>query len=175
MATLPLERVRGVFERSPVALTLCDLQQADAPLVLANERFSNLTGYGASEIIGRNCRFLQGAEDNEAARAEIRDALARCHEVQVILRNYRKDGTPFDNLLFLNPVGGDGRYMLGSQFGLTGTRSEPLTDAASRHVQGLSADLQRLAATSDALRNEQRRHMADVAAGLVTTWLRSQR
>lgn len=168
-----LERVRGIFERSSVALTLADLDSPDAPLVLANERFESLCGYSFSETAGRNCRFLQGEEENEAARAEIRHAIETQSEAQVILRNVRKDGTRFDNLLFLHPVGVGGsksRYMLGSQFELQA--ADKVTEGAVAHAGALSSELEKIGAVAERLRMQRRRYLADASAALVTAWAR---
>ncbi len=173
---LEFEKIRGVFERSPVALTLADMSQPDQPLILTNARFSNLTHYGETEMLGVNCRFLQKEGENPQARAEVKEAMAAGQEVQVIFRNYRKGGEPFDNLLFLHPIGKvDGRpeYYLGSQFELVGEAPDIL-DASGRHVDGLSSDLQRLEAITAQLHAERRRHLANTAAALVRTWVRSR-
>jgi len=168
-----LERIRGVFERSAVALTLADLESEDCPLVLANDRFEMLTGYPFRETEGRNCRFLQADLDNEAARGDIRAAIETRSEVQVILRNRRRDGTAFENLLFLHPVGVGGerpRYMLGSQFELRKS-AQPVEGAAS-HAEHLSSDLERIGAVAEQLHMQRRRHLADASAALVTAWAR---
>ncbi|MFD1913010.1 PAS domain-containing protein [Halodurantibacterium flavum] len=179
MSVMPdrMEVIRGVFERSPVALTLADLDREDAPLLLANDRFARLTGYGASEMIGKNCRFLQRPGENEQACADVRGAMESFREVQVVFRNYRKNGEQFDNLLFLHPIDGPNgaRYMLGSQFELVPQRPGAMQGAATHHVAGLSDDLARLTRLSEQLHAERRRHMAAAAASLVATWMRNRR
>lgn len=76
----------------------------DYPVVYVNKTFEELTGYAASEVIGRNCRFLQGPETDKATVAEIRAALAEGRSVTAELLNYRKDGRTFWNLLSITPV-----------------------------------------------------------------------
>jgi len=167
-----LERIRSVFERSGVALSLADAEAPDCPLVLANAKFEDLTGYRLRECEGRNCRFLQEPDTpgNAEARAEIRDAIASRGECQVVLRNHRKDGTPFNNLLFLHPVGPKGRYILGSQFEIEDTAVDAATEGARRHAGVLMKDLERIGAVSARLQMQGRRHLADAAAAMVTAW-----
>lgn len=169
--TQGFSKARDIIGRSAVALTLADLEAPDAPLVLSNDRFSGLTGYRAEDVVGRNCRFLQGRDlpANDAARAEIRRAIERREEVQVVLRNHRRDGSAFDNLLFLNPVRLDGRdYMLGSQFELAELGRVRL--GVGEHAAQLSEDLLRIADKADRIQMSHRRHLADAAAFLVGRW-----
>ncbi len=95
--------IRGT--RMPMVIT--DPRQDDNPIVFANLAFQTLTGYERDEILGRNCRFLQGPDTDPAAIAQIRDAIARDTSVQVDLLNYRKDGSYFWNALYLSPVRSD--------------------------------------------------------------------
>jgi len=85
-------------------ILMVDATSPDHPIVYANPGFEKTTGYSIDEIIGRNCRFLQGPETDETALAEIRAALREQRPVQVILKNYRKDGTTFWNSLRIAPV-----------------------------------------------------------------------
>lgn len=93
-----------------LSVTVADARLPDQPLVYVNAAFKATTGYAPDEVLGRNCRFLQGPDtDPEAVRA-LRDALDGCLPVQVTLLNYRKDGSTFWNQLSLNPIeGADGR------------------------------------------------------------------
>ncbi len=100
-------------------VTLADPDQEDAPIVYANEAFQRMTGYGRDEIIGHNCRFLQSDDRDQEERARLRDAIARREEIEVTLRNYRKDGSLFHNRLRVAPLrDAEGRtlYLLGIQF-----------------------------------------------------------
>jgi len=100
----PARRVADVAERLaadllsdvPVGMTLADPSHPDCPLVWVNEALTRMTGYRAAELLGRNCRILQQHEHGEQARerAAIRDAIANRTELTVVLRNFRKDGTP---------------------------------------------------------------------------------
>ena len=98
------------FEQSPVAMTLVDVEQAGQPLIAANAAFTALTGYGAHECLGRNCRFLQGPRTDPAAVEAIALAVAQGRAAQVEILNYRRDGSPFWNALRVSPVrSADGR------------------------------------------------------------------
>ncbi len=76
----------------------------DMPIEYVNARFLEMTGYTAGEVLGRNCRFLQGVDTDPASVALIRERLAKGQDVHVILRNYRKNGRAFWNELFIAPV-----------------------------------------------------------------------
>lgn len=85
-------------------VTIADARLPDRPLIYVNEGFERVTGYPVAEVLGRNCRFLQGADTDPAAIAEIRAAVAAERECVVEILNYRRDGTPFWNRLSITPV-----------------------------------------------------------------------
>ena len=85
-------------------ITIADLRLADAPLIFVNQGFERLTGYAAEDVLGKNCRFLQGPGTDSSAADEIRQAIARRRSCVVEILNYRKDGTPFWNRLSITPV-----------------------------------------------------------------------
>lgn len=97
---------RAAMDASSIGAALSDLRQPDQPLVYVNPAFEQMTGYRAAEILGRNCRFLQGSEHGQPAVAQIREAIAARRSLTVLLRNYRKDGSPFWNELTLSPLYG---------------------------------------------------------------------
>ena len=78
------------------------------PLVYVNPGFERMTGYRADEVLGRNCRFLQGRETDADAIAEVRAAIAERRETAVEVLNYKKNGAAFWNALFISP--GEGGY-----------------------------------------------------------------
>ena len=88
--------------RMPMIVT--DPRQFDNPIVFANDAFLALTGYTRLEVTGRNCRFLQGPGTEPAAVDRIRDAVRGAVDVRVDLLNYRKDGSTFQNALYVGPV-----------------------------------------------------------------------
>jgi PAS domain S-box-containing protein len=116
------ELAATAFQRTRMPMVVTDATREDHPIVLANEAFLKLTGYDATEVLGRNCRFLQGRGTSPAAVAEIRAGLQEAREVSVEMLNYRKDGSPFWNQLHLSPIHDDkGRlvYHFGSQIDCT--------------------------------------------------------
>jgi PAS domain S-box-containing protein len=96
------------IESAAQGITIADAGQSDEPLVYANAAFERITGYGVEEVLGRNCRFLQGERTDDAAVARLRRAIDREEPVSVELLNYHKDGTPFWNALDIVPVEGEG-------------------------------------------------------------------
>jgi PAS domain S-box-containing protein len=107
-ATAEMRRLAGPFiaalelTRQPMVVT--DPRLPDNPIVFTNRAFLALTGYDANEILGSNCRFLQGPDTDPASVALVRNAVAGRREVKVQLLNYRKDGGTFWNELYLSPV-----------------------------------------------------------------------
>ncbi|MUL38593.1 PAS domain S-box protein [Gloeocapsopsis dulcis] len=85
-------------------IVIVDPRQPDSPIIYCNPAFERMTGYSQDEVLGYNCRFLQGPDTDPTALAEIRCALHEERECRVILKNYRKDGTPFWNELAIAPV-----------------------------------------------------------------------
>ncbi|HXH03405.1 MAG TPA: EAL domain-containing protein [Candidatus Competibacteraceae bacterium] len=85
-------------------IVIVDIQQPGQPITYVNPAFERITGYRAEEVIGRNCRFLQGSETQQAGLNQIRLALAERREGHALLRNYRKDGSLFWNDLHVAPV-----------------------------------------------------------------------
>ena len=103
-------------------ITLSDPDQEDNPIVYANEAFELITGYSREEIVGRNCRFLQGEDRDQAGIEKIREAIREEKPLTVTLRNYRKDGTLFHNRFSIRPLfDRQGRlvYYLGIQYDVT--------------------------------------------------------
>lgn len=88
--------------RMPMIIT--NPRLPDNPVVFANDSFCRLTGYSRKEIVGRNCRFLQGEDTDQATVKKLHDAVEQIHPVEVDIRNYRKDGEPFWNRLLMAPV-----------------------------------------------------------------------
>ncbi len=85
-------------------IMICDAQAPDLPLVYVNPAFERMTGYSADEVLGRNCRFLQGTEREQPGLVELRRALAAQRAGEATLRNFRRDGSVFWNHLRLSPV-----------------------------------------------------------------------
>ncbi|WP_341740064.1 EAL domain-containing protein [Microcoleus sp. CAWBG640] len=92
-------------------IVIADALAPDYPIIYCNPAFERITGYSSQEILGRNCRFLQGPDTDPATVANLHEAIASCLECQVVIKNYRKDGTPFWNKLFLSPVRDERGYL----------------------------------------------------------------
>eukprot|EP01024_Parvocaulis_polyphysoides_P034245 TRINITY_DN30303_c1_g1_i1.p1 TRINITY_DN30303_c1_g1~~TRINITY_DN30303_c1_g1_i1.p1 ORF type:complete len:459 (-),score=88.11 TRINITY_DN30303_c1_g1_i1:7-1383(-) len=91
---------------------VADAMMPDIPLVYASESFLQMTGYSNDEVLGRNCRFLQGEGTDPKEVAKIREGIRNAEPVSVRLLNYRKDGTAFWNLLTVTPIKGqDGKVV----------------------------------------------------------------
>ena len=106
--------------RMPMVIT--NPHEADNPIVFANDAFCRLTGYAREEILGRNCRFLQGPESDPATVDRIRAAIKAQEPIEVDIRNHAKDGRPFWNRLLIAPVhdaNGDLAYFFANQFDIT--------------------------------------------------------
>jgi len=76
-------------------IVITDPSLTDNPIIFCNPAFESMTGYPSSEVLGRNCRFLQGADTDPATIDQIRKAVHEQVECQVVIKNYRKDGTMF--------------------------------------------------------------------------------
>ncbi len=85
-------------------MIIADLRQTDAPIVYVNAGAEKITGYRASDLIGRNCRFLQGIDRGQPQIDAMRKAIAANKPCKVTLRNFRRDGTPFWNEIRLLPL-----------------------------------------------------------------------
>jgi PAS domain S-box-containing protein len=92
------------MDEAPVGITVADATLPDEPLVYVNDAFERLTGYPAEEVLGRNCRFLQGPDTDPDAVRELRAGIESAEAVSVELRNYRRDGEPFWNRVELAPI-----------------------------------------------------------------------
>ena len=112
----------AAVQMSRMPMILSDPHRPDNPIIFCNQAFEKLTGYDRPEIVGRNCRFLQGRDTDPEAIGRIREALASREDVHEDIFNYRKNGSGFWNALFISPVfGPDGElvYFFASQLDVT--------------------------------------------------------
>jgi sigma-B regulation protein RsbU (phosphoserine phosphatase) len=133
-------------------VTIADARLPGRPLIYVNPGFERLTGYRASEALGRNCRFLQGPDSDPVAVAEIRTAIAEHRECVVEILNYRKDGARFWNRLSLAPVRdpqGEVTHYIGVQSDVTARREAE--DRLRRVKEALEQDLRLAARVQQAL------------------------
>jgi len=103
-------------------VTLTDPDMEDAPIVYANKAFEDMCGYPKNEIVGRNCRFLQGQDREQPEINKLRAAIKKGEAIEVTLRNYRKNGELFYNRLDVKPLlddRGNIVYYLGVQYDVT--------------------------------------------------------
>lgn len=111
-----------VLDECVNGVTLSDPDLDDNPIVYANSVFEKITGYSRDEMIGINCRFLQNDDRDQDEIKKIHHALETQTEVEVTLRNYRKNGELFYNRLVIKPLY-DGNdkviYYLGMQYDIT--------------------------------------------------------
>ncbi|WP_041351071.1 PAS sensor domain-containing protein [Nitrosococcus watsonii] len=103
-------------------VSLTDPDQEDNPLVYVNEAFEKITGYKKDEILGKNCRILQGNDKDQEGARRVREAIQKQVPIEVDLKNYKKDGELFYNHLAINPIfdqEGHLIYFLGIQYDVT--------------------------------------------------------
>lgn len=143
------ERVRGTlpmkFRDTSNALAevfcLTDPTRPDNPIIFASEEFHRTTQYGMDYVLGRNCRFLQGPKTNPNSVRRIREAIKECRHHSELFLNYRRDGSPFMNLLQCSPLcdsQGRVKYFIGAQIdvsglALDGAQMESLIELQSRY------------------------------------------
>lgn len=123
-------------------MVISDPRQPDNPLVFVNDAFCRLTGYSREELVGRNCRCLQGPDTDSDAVRQIREALRNRRSIQIDVRNYRKNGEAFWNRLSIGPVhdsAGEVIYFFASQVDATFERERLLGLESSN--ASLSAEL----------------------------------
>ncbi|QDS74509.1 hypothetical protein FKW77_007162 [Venturia effusa] len=117
-APIMRELVPGLAE----VYCLSDPSVPDNPIVYASQEFYRTTGYGREYVIGRNCRFLQGPKSDNSSVKRLIEAIAAGKEICETILNYRRDGTPFINLLMIAPLYDDKgriRYFIGCQIDVT--------------------------------------------------------
>ncbi|MEZ0491114.1 SpoIIE family protein phosphatase [Kineococcus sp. TBRC 1896] len=136
-----------------LSFTVADARDPDLPLVWVNPAFTATTGYSIEEVVGRNCRFLQGPGSDPAVRQQMRDALEAGEPVTVTLLNYRKDGLGFWNQVAMSPI-----------FGPDGTLTHYVgiqTDVSGRVAADRARDEALAAERAARAEAEQARHRAE--------------
>ncbi|UHC17164.1 PAS domain-containing protein [Methylobacterium currus] len=129
----------AAIEMTRMPMILTDPRQPDNPIVFANRAFQDLTGYTQAELVGRNCRFLQGPETNRETVRELREAVEARRSVATEILNYKRDGSPFWNGIFIGPVfdeAGEIVYFFASQLDVTRRR---VSEQAFRQAQKMEA------------------------------------
>jgi PAS domain S-box-containing protein len=129
----------AAVEMTRMPMILADPRQDDCPIVFANNAFLDLTGYEETEVLNRNCRFLQGAATDPAAVAQLREAIRDHRALALEILNYRRDGSPFWNAIFMGPVfdqAGELIYFFASQLDVSKRRE---SEQSMRQAQKMEA------------------------------------
>ena len=139
-----------VIEASNDGIVVAEQEGDDNILIYANPAFERLTGYTVDEILYQDCRFLQGDDRNQPGLNAIREAVRNHRPCREVIRNYRRDGTPFWNELSITPVFNEAdqlTYFIGIQ------KNVSAEVEALQRVRELEAENARLRAELQALRN----------------------
>ena len=171
MPKLNMEEVAQRLDQSNISLSIADATLEDMPLVYANPAFCNVTGYDADQMLGRNCRFLQSDLYNESPREVIRTALKKGTAAQAVFQNRRLDGTPFNNLLIIEPLHsreGTLAYVVGSQFVV---KDDTRIAAAEAHGNQIVREIDKLLDLNERLRATSRQALARSMAASVRLWM----
>jgi PAS domain S-box-containing protein len=131
-----------VIGNSPIAMVVTNPRRPDNPLELVNRAFVDLTGYTESEILGRNCRFLSGAEAEQPAKETLRSAVGAARPALVDILNFRRDGSPFRNGVMIAPLfydDGELAWFLGSQVDLGDEAEVALSKRRSNAAELIAA------------------------------------
>ncbi|MGB5353755.1 MAG: diguanylate cyclase [Woeseia sp.] len=167
---------RAALEATRDGVTIADVRLPDRPLVFVNSAFERMTGFSRKEVLGRNCRFLQGDDRDQPAIDKIRQSIVEGRDCLITLRNYRRNGELFHNELSLSPVAdADGQvtHYIGIQKDVTSRVSrEILLRERGAELQVLNKQLQRLASI-DPLTGLQNRRMFNLT--LNREWRRALR
>nr|AML79217.1 putative LOV domain-containing protein [Loeskeobryum brevirostre] len=126
------------LERIEKNFVITDPRLPDNPIIFASDQFLELTEYTREDVLGCNCRFLQGPETDPATVRQIKDAIAECRDITVQLVNYTKSGRPFWNLFHLQAVRdpkGELQYFIGVQQNPQGRLSDHTERERAKMVQ----------------------------------------
>jgi len=111
-----------ILDSSVNGITLADPDMEDMPLVYVNKAFESMTGYTMEEVVGKNCRFMQGEEREQKERYMMQEAIKNNESIEITFKNYRKNGELFYNHLEMSPLfdsNGNVLYYLGVQLDVT--------------------------------------------------------
>jgi PAS domain S-box-containing protein len=122
----PADPFATIVRESTIPTIITDPSGIDNPIVFANPAFCRLTKYRLAEVLGRNCRFLQGPDTDLATVTRIATSLRLHQPIEIDIRNYRKNGSTFLNRLLIAPVHtrtGALAYFFGTQIDVTHERA----------------------------------------------------
>jgi PAS domain S-box-containing protein len=150
------------MDAAPVGITISDPELEDNPVVYANAAFERITGYPIEEVLGRNCRFLQGEHTDPETVAKMRRAVDDGTPITVDVRNYRRDGEEFWNEVTIAPIYDEGGLEDGDPDHYVGFQRD-VTDR-KRAERDLETERDRLAVLNQIVRHDIRNDMT-VALG----------
>ncbi|MEW6372037.1 MAG: histidine kinase famiy protein [Pseudomonadota bacterium] len=130
----------AAVEMTRMPMLVTDPRQPDNPIVFVNRAFLDLTLYDEKDVIGRNCRLLQGPQTDPATVAEIRKAVSEQRAIALDILNYKADGTPFWNALYLGPIfDQEGRllYFFASQMDVTERRASEQSSLQAQKMEAI--------------------------------------
>ncbi|MFO7832758.1 MAG: bacterio-opsin activator domain-containing protein [Halohasta sp.] len=154
ISDLSVEAERRLKERAldeaPIGITIADATGPDTPSIYMNAAFEDVTGYSPTEAVGVNHRFLQGPETDPERSAELAAGIDAERDTEVVLRNYRHDGTPFWNQVRISPIYDDGEvsHYVGFQMDVTDR------ERAQRELRAERESLDRLLDRVEGLLND---------------------
>ena len=130
----------AAVEMTRMPMVVTDPRQPDDPIVFVNRAFLDLTLYAEQDLIGRNCRLLQGKDTNPETVAEVRAALAERRAIALDILNYRADGTPFWNALYIGPIfdqHGELLYFFASQMDVSERRASEQSSLQAQKMEAI--------------------------------------
>jgi diguanylate cyclase (GGDEF)-like protein/PAS domain S-box-containing protein len=143
----------AAFAEIECGVTIADPSLADVPLIYANAAFERMTGYPRGELLGRNCRFLQGDRRDQPGRRVIRNALARGTDCSAVVTNFRRNGEPFENRVKLRAI--------------------RTNDGTLSHIIGIQIDVTREHLALESLARQKRRYESLIETQASYIWLMS--
>ncbi|MGB5820792.1 MAG: PAS domain S-box protein [Saonia sp.] len=139
--TKAVQRVLNIRNRALEAagngILIVDAKLLDLPIIYSNDSFNRMTGYEGSEVLGKNCRFLQNDDRDQKEIQTIRKAIEERRPCRVVLRNYRKDGSMFWNEFTITPIRddtGELTHFIGVQNDVTARKNEELRKDQIRKI-----------------------------------------
>lgn len=143
----------AAFAEIECGVTIADPSLADTPLIYANPAFERMTGYSRAEILGRNCRFLQGDLTDQSGLRVIRNALVRGTDCTSVVTNFRRNGERFENRIKL--------------------RALRTSEGSLSYIIGIQLDVTREHAALESLAQQKRRYGSMIETQSAYIWLMS--
>ena len=186
ISSLPAAERRRLKERAldeaPIGITIADASDPDLPTIYINESFEDVTGYTPTEAAGLNLRFLQGPETDPKQIAKLRAGIDADRDTRVVLRNYRRDGTPYWSQVQISPLyddAGEVTHYVGFQLDVTDRKrarqqlraERELLDRLLDRLQGVLNDTTEILVQSTDRSSLEARITDRLGAEYVSAWL----